>query len=95
MIDLREIRSLTDFQRNARGYVERMRESGSPMVLTVEGKAELVVQSAEAYQEMLERLDRAETVAALRVALDQEARGEALPAREALEELRQKHGISR
>src|SRR5439155_20503127 len=81
MIDLREIRSLTDFQRNARGYVERMRETGSPLVLTVKGKAELVVQSAEAYQEILERLERAETVAALRVALDQEARGEARPAR--------------
>ena len=53
-----------------------------------------MVQSAEAYQEMLERLDRAETVAALRAALQEEARGEARPAREALEELRQKHGIS-
>src|SRR3954454_21617028 len=95
MIDLRDIRSLTDFQRNARGFMDRMRESGNPVVLTVNGKAELVVQNAAAYQELLERLDRAETVAALRVALEQEARGEALPAREALEELRQKHGISR
>ena len=95
MIDLREIRSLTDFQRNARQYAQRMRETGSPLVLTVNGKAELIVQNAEAYQELLERLERAETVAALQVALAQEERGEARPAREALEELRQKYGISR
>ncbi len=95
MIDLREIRSLTDFQRNARDYMERIRETGSPLVLTVNGKAELVVQSAEAYQELLERLERAETVAALRVALEEEARGEARPAREALETLLREHGVSR
>lgn len=63
------------------------------MVLTVNGKAELVVQSAEAYQQMLERLERAETVAALRVALEEEARGEARPARAALGEIRQKYAI--
>jgi prevent-host-death family protein len=93
MIDLREIRSLTEFQRNARDYVQRMRETGTPVVLTVNGKAELVVQSADAYQAMLDRLERAETVAALRVALEEEARGEAQPAREALEALGKKHGI--
>ena len=37
---------------------------------------------------LLDRLDRAETVAALRVALEEEARGEALPARHALDEMR-------
>src|SRR5687767_2073229 len=93
MIDLREIRSLTDFQRNARDYIQRVKQTRNPLVLTVNGKAEVVVQDAEAYQEMLDRLERAETVAALRVALEPEERGEARPVREALEELRRKHGI--
>jgi len=35
-------------------------------VLTVNGQAELVVQNAESHQEMLDRLDRAETLAAIR-----------------------------
>ena len=94
MVDLREVRSLTDFQRNARSYLERMRETGKPVVLTVNGRAEAVVQDAEAYQQLLDRLEHAETVAALRVALAEEARGEAVPARPALEALGRKHGLS-
>ena len=34
--------------------------------VTVNGRAELVVQDAESYQLMLERLERAETLAAIR-----------------------------
>lgn len=95
MINLPEARSLAEFQRDAEEYAQTMRESGNPLVLTVNGCAELVVQSAGAYQHLLDRLERAETVAALRVALEEESRGEARPAREALEDLRQTHGISR
>lgn len=95
MLDLREVRSLTEFQRNAREHLERLRESGKPMVLTVNGRAEAVVQDADSYQELLDRLDRAETLAALRLALTEEAQGEAVPAREAIEALGRKHGLLR
>ena len=50
MIDVRDIYSLTDFQRNTRRHIERLRRTGRPAVLTVNGAAELVVQDAEAYQ---------------------------------------------
>ena len=93
MIDLNEIHSLSDFQRNTKSYVERMKETKNPVVLTVNGKAELVVQDAASYQNLLERVERAETVAALRQAIEAFDRGEGRPAREALEELRVKHGI--
>jgi prevent-host-death family protein len=63
MIDLREIRSVTEFQRNIKDYIERLKKKKTPLVLTVNGKAELVVQDAESYQVMLERLERAETLA--------------------------------
>lgn len=95
MIDLKEIRSLTDFQRNAKTYLKRVKETKRPLVLTVNGKAELVVQDVESYQELLERIDRMEAVEAIGRAMEELARGEGQPAREALEELRQKHGISR
>jgi hypothetical protein len=55
-----------------------------------------VVQDAAAYQQLLDRLDQletAETIAALGLALAEEARGEAVPAREALEALGRKYGI--
>jgi prevent-host-death family protein len=95
MIDLNEIHSLSDFQRNTKSYIERMKELKSPVVLTVNGKAELVVQDAASYQELLDRVERAETVAAVRRAMEEFDRGEGRPAREALEELRNKHGVSR
>jgi len=54
MIDLRHIYSLSDFQRNTRAHIRRLKRSGSPAVLTVNGQAELVVQDAAAYQRALD-----------------------------------------
>jgi len=95
MISLKDIQSLTDFKRNTAEFVKKIKKSGNPLVLTVNGKAEIVVQDAKAYQEMLERIERAEAVAAIHKGVEEFERGEGRPAREALEELRQKHGISR
>ena len=95
MIDLKEVHSLSEFQRNTKAYVERMKETKRPVVLTINGKVELVVQDAASYQELLDRVERAETVAAVRKAMEEFDRGEGRPAREALEELRVKHGVSR
>ena len=95
MIDLEDIQSLTDFKRKTAAYLKRMKKSGSPLVLTINGKAEVVVQDARAYQALLERIERAESVAAIRQGIDEFERGEGRPARKALEELRRKHGISR
>jgi len=94
MIDLREVRSVTEFQRNVKHYVSRLKRKGVPLVLTVNGRAELVVQDARSYQELLDRLDRAEAVAAIKEAIGEFERGQGRPAREALEELRKRHGVS-
>jgi len=95
MIDLREIRSVTEFQRNIKDYVGRLKENKAPLVLTVNGRAELVVQDAESYQLLLERLERAETVAAIARGLEQFGRGEGIALDEAEDRLRKKHGFSR
>jgi hypothetical protein len=54
MIHLKDIHSLSDFQRNARAHIEHLKKTGRPEVLTVHGQAELVVQHAEAYQKLLD-----------------------------------------
>ena len=95
MIDLREVRSVTDFQRNAKEYVSRLKEKRSPLVLTVNGRAEVVVQDAASYQELLDRLERAETLAAIRQGIEQIDRGQGMPLKEAEKQLRKKHGFSR
>ena len=95
MIDLENIRSLSDFQRNTKSHVEAMREDGKPMVLTVNGEAALVVQDAAAYQELLQRLDRAESLEGIQRGLDAVSRSDVQPAKEAFEDLRKGHGIPR
>ena len=95
MIDVREVRSVTEFQRNLKGYVGRLKEKKAPMVLTVNGRAEVVVQDAASYQELLDRLERAETVAAIRQGMEEFERGEGIPLKQAERRLRKRHGFSR
>ena len=95
MIDLREVRSVTEFQRNIKSYVGRLKKRKAPMVLTVNGRAALVVQDAGGYQEILERLDRAEAMARVRLGMEQFERGEGIPLEVAEKKLRKKHGFSR
>ena len=56
MIKIQDILSLTEFHRHSREHINRLRATGRPEVLTINGRAELVVQHASAYEELLERL---------------------------------------
>ena len=59
MINLsRDIQSLSTFKRNTNELISQMKETGNPIVLTVNGKAELVVQDAVAYQQLLDTLEK-------------------------------------
>jgi len=80
MIQAQNIRSLTDFQRNTAGHVRRLKETGMPEVLTVKGKAELVIQDAEAYQDLLNRLELYESAGRIVKGLQEisEGRGSSL-----------------
>lgn len=58
MIRPQDIRSLTEFQRNAQAHLKRLKRSGRPELLTVNGRAEVVVQNASAYQRLINSLDK-------------------------------------
>lgn len=60
MINLENIHSLTDFKRNASNYIEQIRETKTPLVLTVNGEAAVIVQDALAFQQLLDRLNQVE-----------------------------------
>ena len=49
---------LTDFAKNAKAHIKRLKRSGRPELLTVNGKAEVVVQNATAYQNLIESLEK-------------------------------------
>ena len=95
MLDTRDIHPLTDFLRNHKAHVTRLKETQAPEVLTVNGKAELVVQDAASYQLMLDRLQHMETLAAIQEGMASAERGELKPAAQVLDEMRAKYGVSR
>lgn len=90
MIDLTEIRSLTEFKRHTAEFVERLRRTGRPQVLTVNGRAEVVVQDAASYQRLLDLLDRAEAIAGIRRGLSDVKAGRTSEAGRVLDDLRRK-----
>ena len=79
----RDIDSLTHFKRNSSEVIEQLKSTGQPMVLTVNGKAEVVVQDAASYQAMLDLLDRTEAIAGIKRGLDSVEKGEGIPAEKA------------
>lgn len=60
MINLENIHSLTDFKRNVKQFIEQIKATKSPLILTVNGKAEIVIQDASSFQEMMRRLESSE-----------------------------------
>ena len=85
MIDVtQDIHSLTTFKRNSSGLMKRIKKTGRPLVLTVNGKAEAVVLDAAVYQEVADHLD---AVAAIRRSLAEARKGMGRPAREVFDEL--------
>ena len=89
----RDIDSLTHFKRNTSEVIGQLKATGQPMVLTVNGKAEVVVQDAVSYQRMLDLVDRAEAIVGIKKGLQSVARGEGIPTEEAFAKLREKHNI--
>ena len=93
MVHLEDIHSLTDFQRNTKEHIQRLKETGRPEVLTVNGKAEIVVQDAASYQKLLELIDRVEAIEGIQKGLESMQRGEGQPAQDVFTRLRKKHNI--
>lgn len=73
----KDIHSLTEFKRNTTEFLHRLKQTKHPLVLTVNGKAELVVQDAESYQKLLDAAELVETLKGIKLGLEQiqEAKG--------------------
>jgi hypothetical protein len=87
MIALQDIRSLTDFQRNTKAHLRRLKSTGRPAVLTVNGRAELIVQDAAAFEDMLD------AIRGIQRGLDEMKAGKGEPARKVLDRIRAQHKI--
>lgn len=73
--------------------VDKLRESQEPIVLTINGRAEVVVQDAASYQKLLDQLHRAEDLEAIREGLAQSLRGEVRLASDFFREFESENGL--
>jgi prevent-host-death family protein len=90
-----DIHSLTDFKRKTAVFMKQLKARQRPVVLTVNGKAALIVQDADSYQKLLEAADRFESISALQEGMAQSKRGEGLSLEKFDKSMRTKHGIPR
>src|ERR1039457_1439719 len=94
MLDIgKDIHSLSDFKRNTSEFLEQMRGSGHPIVLTINGKAELVVQDANSYQKLLDRVDEMDALEGIKRGLADVEAGRLTPLKKFEKEFRSKHGL--
>jgi antitoxin YefM len=77
-----DIRPLSEFRANAAAFVEQVRVTQRPIVLTQHGRSAAVLLDVEAYERLVERVALLEDI---RLAEEQVARGEGVEHDEALE----------
>ncbi|MCU0549247.1 MAG: type II toxin-antitoxin system Phd/YefM family antitoxin [Leptolyngbya sp. Prado105] len=93
MLDTRNIYPLTDFQRNAKDFIAQLQNSQKPIILTVNGKAAVVIQDAAAYQDLLDQLELERSASAIRRSIQEAKEGKDIDAASGLNQLKAKHGI--
>lgn len=94
MLDLtRDFQSLSFFRRKTASFSKMLRKSQRPLVLTHNGKPELVVQSVTAYQRLLDIAARQDAGEGIRQGLHDAKEGRSRPALEFFAEFEAKHGL--
>ena len=94
MIDItKDIQPLTTFRNNSVKMMQRLKKTRRPIILTVNGKPEAVVQDAAAYQRLLDIAAAADANEGIRQGLEDVAAGRTRPAREVFAELNEEYGI--
>ena len=86
---------MTTFRRNPGKFMKQLKKTKRPLVLTINGKAEAVVQDAEAYQRLLDIAAQADAVEGIRQGKEDVKKGRVRPAREALCAFRRKPAVPR
>ncbi len=94
MIERMPAHSLAEFQSNGEKLAGEIKRSHQPLVLTVDGQAELVVQDAASYARMLAQIDELAVLKAIQAGEEDIKAGRVRPAREALAEMGARFGFS-
>jgi PHD/YefM family antitoxin component YafN of YafNO toxin-antitoxin module len=66
LLDTNQIHPVSDFIRNHKAHIARLKRTHAPEVLTVNGRAEVVMLDTESYQSLVERVRNADAIARTR-----------------------------
>jgi prevent-host-death family protein len=91
----KDIQPMTAFRNHSAEFMQHLRETKRPLILTVNGKAAAVVQDAEAYQHLLDLAAEASAEEGVRQGLEDVKHGRTRPASEVFDEIRAEYGIPR
>ena len=80
-----DVQPLSAFRANAAGFLDQVRETKRPLVLTQHGKSAAVVLDVDEYEALVEQV---ELIRDIRDARAEMARGEGIPHEEVVAELR-------
>jgi prevent-host-death family protein len=89
----RDIQSLSVFKRDTAKFMRQMKKTKEPIVLTVNGKAAMVVHDASTYEDFVRERERNEVIAAIRRGREDAKSGREQDAEEFFEEFFKKNDI--
>lgn len=96
MLDItQDIHPLTTFRNNSARFLKHLKKTNRPIILTVNGKPEAVLQDPAEYQRLLDLAAEADAREGIRQGLEDVAAGRTRPAQEVFDELREKYSIPR
>ena len=91
----KDIQPMTTFRNNSAAFMDHIKATKRPLILTVNGKAAAVLQDADAYQHLLDLAAQADASDGIRQGREDARSGRTMPARAVFEAMRKAHDISR
>ncbi len=88
MYTTKDIYSVSDFNRKTSEHIKRVQETRKPEVLTVNGKAAIVVVDPESYDEMAQNQELLQTLKNIAIADEQHENGQSKSAKQVFQELK-------
>jgi PHD/YefM family antitoxin component YafN of YafNO toxin-antitoxin module len=91
----RDIQSLSVFKRDTSKFRRQLKKTKEPIVLTVNGKADMVVIDAVSYENYLREKDRLDMIASVNRGIQDMKEGRVTPAEKVFRDFEKKNNISR
>ncbi len=93
MLTPENIHPLTDFLRNHKAHIANLKKSKKPEVLTVNGKAEVVIMHPDAYQDLANKIEEVLRIEAIRAGIEAANRGDLVDSRKARQRIKEENDL--